>query len=300
MRAPRPILFLLILLVATVVVMVALLRPAVFPGLAEPESLEVNEAPQVEAPEVEPGASVPPETVAPPDTGPRLYLVLDDAGQSLSHLAAFEDFPAPFTLAVLPRLPASRAVAQRASRLGHEVILHQPMEPVGDHDPGPGAILVGQSDREIQETLLENLTQIPGVVGVNNHMGSRATGDPRVMATVSRSLAGRQLYFLDSRTTAETVALKVVRAAGVPAAARDTFLDNVREETAISRQLDVALAHADVHGWSVMIGHVTSPELAQVLIDRYPSLAAAGYRFLPLSDLMKRDHGWVAHDSTGD
>jgi len=197
-------------------------------------------------------------------------------------------FQGIFTVAVLPGLAFSRESAQMVLALGHEAILHQPMEAVGGNDPGPGAILVSQSDREIRRTLTSNLAMMPGVVGVNNHMGSLATSDSRVMQTVGSTLHRHRLFFLDSRTTHLSVAATTVRTAGVPTAQRDVFLDNVRETEAISAQLDQSLAIADEQGHAVMIGHVTSPELARVLIDRYAELVAAGYRFRPLSDLINR------------
>ena len=303
MHGWRASIVLLILLVATVTGMVWLLRPSVFAPRRDGSPLEASAIPETRRPSASDGAasssSDTPGTTGGLDdrrgdagverAGPTLYLVLDDAGHDLDHLREFIPFQGIFTVAVLPGLPFSRESAQMVLALGHEAILHQPMEAIGGNDPGPGAILVGHSDREIRRTLTSNLSTMPGVVGVNNHMGSLATGDARVMQTVAATLHRHRLFFLDSRTTHLTVAADTTRTAGVPTIERDVFLDNVRHEAAISEQLDQGLAIADEQGYAVMIGHVTSPELARVLIDRYADLVEAGYYFRPLSDLINRE-----------
>lgn len=221
-------------------------------------------------------------------TGPRLYLVLDDAGHSIDHLRWFMRFPGVFTLAVLPGLEHSAEAARMAAAAGHSVILHQPMEALGGQDPGPGAIFVTDDDETIRRTLDQNIDSLPGIAGVNNHMGSKATGDRRTMEVIARELSNRKLFFLDSRTTADTVAVDVGRSMGVTVESRDVFLDNVHERDAIADRIDEALEIAGKTGRAVMIGHVTVPELAAVLTDRYDEILSAGYRFFPLEDLYSR------------
>jgi polysaccharide deacetylase 2 family uncharacterized protein YibQ len=331
MRGFRTTLILLFLLLATVTGMVRLLRPDLFTNsalssvvsgvdgainraAALPEQTEFGR----EDPEVEPegfpdarddeGQTRPDdrdrygdrdEDVDDLETAGRLYLVLDDAGHDLDQLRDFGSFPGVFTVAVLPGLDYSREALRMALALGHEAILHQPMEAMGGNDPGPGAIYTAQSEGEIRRTLLSNIASMPGIVGVNNHMGSRATSDARVMGTVVATLERYRIFFLDSRTTHLSVGFATARAAGLSAVQRDVFLDNVRDEEAISAQLDAALEVARNKGYAVMIGHVTSPELARVLTERYPALHAAGFRFFPLSDLIAREQGQLAHAGSG-
>jgi uncharacterized protein len=327
MRGFRTTLILLVLLLVTVTALVRLVRPDVFPvvpissvlsgvdgainrAAALPEQLgQGRQDPEVE-PEGDPDAPAGGGAVRPDEDDRRgegadsevvgrLYLVLDDAGHDLDQLRAFRSFPGVFTVAVLPGLDYSREALRMALALGHEAILHQPMEALGGNDPGPGAISTGQSEGEIRRTLLSNIASLPGIVGVNNHMGSRATSDPRVMATVVSTLERYRIFFLDSKTTHLSVAAAAARAAGLSALERDVFLDNVRDEDAISAQLDTALAVAREKGYAVMIGHVTSPELARVLTERYPAMRAAGFQFFPLSDLIAREQGQIAHARTG-
>ncbi|MFW5694455.1 MAG: divergent polysaccharide deacetylase family protein [Alkalispirochaeta sp.] len=300
MHGWRASIVLLILLVATVTGMVWLLRPAVFgagggqprldaAAIPEPHDQNTPDGTSPESSRERRQTEVDNSEAAAEPEGPRLYLVLDDAGHDLDHLREFVPFPGVFTVAVLPGLTYSREAAQMVIALGHEAILHQPMEAVGGNDPGPGAIVVSQSEREIRRILTSNLSTMPGVVGVNNHMGSLATGDARVMQEVAATLRRHRLFFLDSRTTHLSVAGETIRTAGVPTVERDVFLDNVREDEAISDQLDRGLAIAEEQGHAILIGHVTSPELAQVLIDRYAEISEAGYTFSPLSDLINRE-----------
>ncbi len=231
--------------------------------------------------------------------GKKLYLILDDGGHSIDQLRRFTPFPGVFTVAVLPGLADSVEVARMTVALGHELILHQPMEAQGGNDPGPGAIYTVQRDHQIRRVLRRNLAQFPDAIGVNNHMGSKATQDRRVMEAVISALTIRDLFFLDSRTTAESVVDGVNTSHLRPPLRRDVFLDNVRTEEAISKQLDLALRLADRRGHAVMIGHVTSGELARVLLSRYDEITAAGYEFFPISDLAVGEEARLAHEDTG-
>lgn len=239
------------------------------------------------------------DTAIPSDTK-ALYLILDDGGHTLEDLRAFMGFDGVFTLAVLPRLEYSQEAARMAVALGHELILHQPMEPLGETDPGPGAIYTWDSPFRVRAVLRRNLAMFPDAIGVNNHMGSKATSDSAVMDTVVGVLAHRNLFFLDSRTIHTSIAEAAAGRAGLPALRRDVFLDNVRTAEAINAQIDEALAIAESRGSAVMIGHVTSHELARVLIDRYDEIIAAGYQFLPISHLAARKAQRIAHEDPRD
>lgn len=220
---------------------------------------------------------------------PRLYVVLDDAGHDVAQIEWFADFPGTLTIAVLPLLPDSTASARRAAALGHEVILHQPMEPVSGTNPGPGAILGGDSAAQIRATVRTNLASIPQAVGLNNHMGSLVTSDRHAMTAVMEAVTGTAVYFLDSRTIHTSVAHGIAREHGVPSASRNVFLDNERTTDAIRRQLTEGLAIARESGFAVMIGHVTVPQLAEVLIGEYPAIIDAGFEFRAVGDLVGRE-----------
>jgi hypothetical protein len=226
----------------------------------------------------EPGSAIPEERY-------RLYLVVDDAGHDLADLEPYLSLPVPLTVAILPERRASKEAMQAASDAGLESILHLPMEAAGQANPGPGALFTSQTDQEIASLLRQHLSSLPGVIGVNNHMGSLATADPRVMGVVMSTLAEEGLFFLDSRTTPESVAATVAEATGVPFAERTVFLDNERSDDAVGAQLDEAARLAEEEGYAVAIGHVTSPVVARVVSERYEAYRDRGIAFYPLSAL---------------
>ncbi len=222
---------------------------------------------------------------APHRRGP-LVLVLDDAGYSLDAFDRFLEFPGPLAVAVLPQLDYSVQAAALTAAAGKEIMLHQPMEPLRGGDPGPGVIGPADSPEDIVETVRMNLATVPGAIGVNNHMGSLATTDRALMRTVLGMLHGRDLFFLDSRTTAETVGRVVAAEIGIPFAERAVFLDNWRTRESILASIKHSLERTHRGEPVVMIGHVTVPLLAEILLDVYPTIIEHGYEFTSISSLV--------------
>ena len=204
----------------------------------------------------------------------RLAIVLDDAGTSTEVVREVERLPLAVAVAVLPNAAHSAEVARALGAQGREVLLHMPMEPLGNHGPGPGdgAVEVGLQAGEIRARLERALNVVASARGVNNHMGSRATADAATMRDVMVVLADRGLYFLDSRTTSETVAERVARESGVPCLRRDVFLDVVSEPDAVHRALEQAVARARAQGSAVAIGHV-HPLTLELLAVELPRIA---------------------------
>jgi len=218
----------------------------------------------------------------------RLAILLDDAGQNVDLLAAAASLPPEVAVAVLPFLPHSAEVAEALYGSGHEVWLHLPMEPEGfpDNDPGPGAVLVGMADGEIRSAVHAAINNVPHVIGVNNHMGSRASADLRVMTWVMQELRARGLAFIDSRTTRDTVAEDAARALGVPAGRRHVFLDNTRSSAAIRAQLDEAVDRCRLEGATIAIGHL-DPITVRTLVGELPGLAKRGADLVKPSTLLR-------------
>ncbi|HXF82861.1 MAG TPA: divergent polysaccharide deacetylase family protein, partial [bacterium] len=211
----------------------------------------------------------------------------DDAGGSLEDLEAIIALGRPVTVAVLPGLRYSREVAERAAAAGLEVFLHLPLEPEDSAKAlGPGGITVAMSDREIEASVRASLASVPGAIGVNNHMGSRGTADPRVMRAVLSVVRERKLVFVDSVTSPRTVAARIAAEMGVRTAARHVFLDNEDEPTAIRRQLRRVLARARRSGEAVAIGHA-SRLTAQVLREMLGEFDSAGVVLVPASALVR-------------
>jgi len=224
----------------------------------------------------------------PPGTTGLAAIVIDDLGNELGPAERIASWKAPVAGAVLPGVAYSAAAARALARGGKEVLLHLPMEPAGYPKvrPGPGVILRSQSDAEIVRTLESDLATVPGVVGVNNHMGSVATADPRVMRVVAGVLSDRGLFFLDSRTTDATVAERTAEEASVPAVSRRVFLDDVETEDAVSRQLAELVRRAREEGSAVAIGH-PYPATLTVLEREMPGLAARGVKLVRVGELVR-------------
>lgn len=227
----------------------------------------------------------------------RIAIVIDDLGNDAEALERIARWPFAVAGAVLPGLPGSAGAARRLAASGKEVLLHLPMEPDGYPlvAPGPGVVLRSDTDEAIAHTVIEDLASVPGAVGVNNHMGSAATADPRVMRVVVHVLAQRGLFFIDSRTTEATVARRVADEAAVPAASRRVFLDAVPNASAIERAFRELLARAKKDGSALAIGH-PHPATLELLERELPRVHEEGVALVPVSRLAHagRTRGKVA------
>jgi uncharacterized protein len=211
-------------------------------------------------------------------------VVIDDAGYDLEALQPFLDLPMPLAVAVLPNLPHSGEAARRVLAAGKELLLHLPMEPEGGENPGPGALITGQPAVEIERLLDAALASVPGAVGVNNHMGSKATADRAFMDVVLGALGRRGLFFVDSRTTGLTVAAAEAERLGVPTLERRVFLDAV--DGAVEQSLQAAISAAARDGSAVAIGHVQTDGLADILRRAAGGMEGSGVRPATLASLI--------------
>lgn len=203
---------------------------------------------------------------------PRLAIIIDDIGADKSAAEALLKFPFPLTLSVLPGQAHSTEIADEAFGRGAQVMLHLPMEFEGNAAKAEAVELrVGMPAGEVHRLLDQMLARVPHVVGVNNHEGSLATAQPELMAEVMEELHERNLFFIDSRTTVATVAYKAAERAGVPAASRKVFLDDVETRDAILRQLDLAARDAAENGSAIAIGH-PHPATIAALSEGLPRL----------------------------
>ncbi|HXZ20072.1 MAG TPA: divergent polysaccharide deacetylase family protein [Candidatus Acidoferrales bacterium] len=218
---------------------------------------------------------------------PELAIIVDDLGYDPSAARSVFAIPARVSVAVLPNLPESTAIAEEAHRRGIEVLLHLPMESVAGEDKAEKIELhVGEPAAEVARVMDEMLSTVPYAAGVNNHQGSRATTDPALMASVAAALRSRGLFFIDSRTAPGSRALDAARHAGVPAAARNVFLDDDEQPAAIRRQLEHAERLAREQGTCVAIGHPHSSTL-DVLSEMLPEVEARGVRLVSASEIAR-------------
>ena len=217
---------------------------------------------------------------------PKLAVVIDDWGYSSVHSAAFLNYPFPLTTAILPFLAQSYRLAEQAAAHGHEVILHQPMEPLNKYfNIGASGILSSMDEVEVEERIEKNIAHLPMIVGVNNHMGSKVTAESEVMEVVLKTLKKHNLYFLDSSTTSMSVVNQVASEIGIPYAVNNQFIDNVNEVEMVKKELRKIIQRALESGSAIVIGHVRSATAA-ALWEMIPEFLAADIQIVPVSQLL--------------
>ncbi|WP_151702182.1 divergent polysaccharide deacetylase family protein [Nitrincola alkalilacustris] len=189
------------------------------------------------------------------EVSPRFVLIIDDIGDNLELGKAAVTLPGPLTYAVLPHSPFGKHLAELANEQGKGVMLHAPMANTQNFPLGPGGLYLTQSQDELKDTLRAGLDSVPHARGLNNHMGSLLTQNRRPMTWVMEVIQERNLFFVDSKTTALSVAGRVAREHQVPFLIRDVFLDHEITEAFIHQQFELAIRVAQEKGSVVVIGH---------------------------------------------
>jgi polysaccharide deacetylase 2 family uncharacterized protein YibQ len=217
----------------------------------------------------------------------KMAIVVDDFGYSQEPIALFAAIDRPLTFAVLPYRQFSSEAASRGLASGHQVILHLPLEPLAQQEQSEENTVTGSmSDAEIQNAVLKAVRAVPGAIGANNHQGSRGTSDRRVMKLVLSVLKNNSLFFVDSRTTAKSVAGDTARQMGVLTTENHLFLDNSSEVGAIKNQLRQAAEIALKQGSATFICHAR-PHSAQALKEMIPEIEGKGIRLVFVSQLVQ-------------
>ncbi len=216
----------------------------------------------------------------------RLAILLDDLGNDRGAASAVFSLGYPLTISVLPNHEYSAEIAQQAHARGLQVMLHLPMEAQGKEKSERVELKPGMGAATVSKDLNEMLNSVPHVVGVNNHQGSLATSNEALMSELMPMLRERNLFFVDSRTTAATVAFEVAQRDSVRCAFRNVpFLDDVQSVPAIRKQLELAARGAKEKGEAIAIGH-PHPETLQALREMLPELQAQGVLLVHVSDVV--------------
>ena len=210
-----------------------------------------------------------------------LSLIIDDLGQNLPRDRRVLALPGPVTTAIMPDTPHAAEFAREAHRAGKIVILHMPMDPA----TGPFAWHPGLPMEELEKRLNAAFQAVPYASGINNHMGSRMTVEPKAMAWLMTDLQRRHKFFVDSRTSARTVAAAQAQKIGLASVSRDVFLDDEQTEQAITAQLQTAISLARKQGSAVMIGH-PYPQTLAVLERELPKLKAQGIEWIDIKSMI--------------
>ena len=222
-------------------------------------------------------------TAGVPDSAtPVIAICIDDLGADLAGTAKAMALPEDVTLAFLPYSRETPALAQEAEHLGHEVLAHVPMEPIGPLDPGPMTLKVGAPD--IPARLAWALARVPGLSGINNHEGSKFSTDTASLMPVAQALSARHLFFFDSRTIGGSRIVPVAHMFGVASAGRDVFLDNVVADSAIRARLEELASKARRSGVAIAIGH---PHAATLRVLAAWLAEDHGVRLVPVSEAIR-------------
>jgi polysaccharide deacetylase 2 family uncharacterized protein YibQ len=222
---------------------------------------------------------------------PAISIIIDDLGGQRAIGERAVALPGAITYAFLPHTSYAVHLAELAHQQNKEVMIHMPMQPIGDNNLGTGGLTLNMSQQSFISTLKENLSAIPHISGINNHMGSLLTQHPGKMAWLMQTLSEEHddLFFVDSRTTEHTVAYTIAAEFEIPRINRNVFLDNIRSEAEISIQFKRLLTLAKRHGTAVAIGH-PYPETIAFLEQMLPTLQQQGIELIKTSRLIKRKH----------
>jgi len=219
---------------------------------------------------------------------PCIAIIIDDIGVSFSRARQFLELGVPITFSILPRISHSYDLALEIRDKGHEIMLHQPMEPLNPRiNPGPGALYVGYNVQRIVGIMEENFSSVPFAVGVNNHMGSRFTEQRREVNDALSIVKEKGLYFVDSLTSKRSIAHETAKRLHMVTDFRNVFLDNQHNESAILFQLNRLQNHALKYGHAIGIGHpypqtakaigkfLRSPEYSDISLVHISSIVRA-------------------------
>lgn len=217
----------------------------------------------------------------------KVAIIIDDMGYQKEIAERIMNLNFPVAISVLPFLPHSQMVAQMAKEKGMTVLLHLPMEPHNSNvNPGKGAIFTTMNEEEIRAKMLANLQNLPYVDGINNHMGSKATENREVMKIVLSEIMERDIFFIDSMTSPDSIAYKLSKEMGIKTAQRSVFLDNEQDMDYIRNQVNVLKEFALKNGNAIAIGHPFCNTI-DVLTEAGLMLQAAGIKIVKLEELLE-------------
>jgi hypothetical protein len=225
----------------------------------------------------------------------RVAIIVDDFGNKMRGTDEMFALPVKITVAVMPFLPTTEQDARRAHERGYDVLVHLPMEPRQGKPEwlGPGALLTRMTDAEVRERVEAALDNVPYAIGINNHMGSKVTGDERVMGIVLAVCKERGLFFVDSHTNYRSIAGRMARELGLPPVENHIFLDDVHTAAHVIKQMRLVQERALNQRYCVTIGHVglqgkeTAAGIRSGIAEMKDSVD-----FVGISELVKEEWKW--------
>ncbi len=215
---------------------------------------------------------------------PKISIVIDDLGDNSIIARKLLSLPVKITAAILPQTPHAKLISQLASEKGHDIIMHLPMEAFTRPDLlGPGALLSNMDRSTFTDIFDQNAASVPKIIGFNNHMGSLLTEDKEKMSWLMDKAKNSNLFFLDSKTSEDSIAEYITLKQGVPTIARDIFLDNNKQDDALLRQFNLSKKIAKKKGKVVIICHPYPETLA--FLQRHAASLTEEFDVVGLSEL---------------
>ena len=252
------------------------------------EEPPVKKEPRKEARQVKTKKSKTEKSKLPPKVAVKkqIAIIIDDIGYDLKPVKELLKINADLTFAVLPGLSHSSEAAQMLRKAKKEILLHLPMEPLSypNEKPGEGALFTDMNDEEIIFQLRKNIKSVPNIAGVNNHMGSKFMMNEDKLALIFRELKKKKLFFIDSRTSAETKAEAAANKVGLPMSERKIFIDNDRDYKKIYNNL-INISKANDNTPVILIGH-PYPETILAIKDATKVLRDQGISIVPVSKII--------------
>ena len=222
-----------------------------------------------------------------PNKAALLSIIIDDFGYHFDRQTRdFVRFPSPLTLSIIPHLKYSSDIALEASMVNKEILIHMPMEPLNAaYDDDGLVLLTSQSSGEWRIRLQKAFSLLKTAKGLNNHQGSKATINEDMMRVLMDEIKDQGLFFIDSKTNANSIALNMARQMKIPSAENNIFLDAKDDSEFINSQLDRLAEISKSRGYAIGIGHVRKKTL-KVLEKKLPELEARGFQMVSVSDLV--------------
>lgn len=218
---------------------------------------------------------------------PVISIILDDIGYRLKEGTRAVKLQGKITFAFLPHTPYAKKLALMAHQQGQEIMLHLPMQAESGKKMGPSGLSENMSEQTLKRILHKELNALPYVRGFNNHMGSYLTSvSSRMRWLMEAAMFHNNLYFVDSKTTASSVAAEEAGRLGIDHTSRDIFLDYEQNARIVEKQLAALLARAKKKGTALAIGH-PYPETMSVLEAWLPKLQAHNIKLVHVSELIK-------------
>lgn len=215
----------------------------------------------------------------------KLAFIIDDFGYNKEVITAYNKMDIPLTYAVLPYETYSIEAANSGAAAGKDIILHLPMESVGHANAENTTISTSMTDAEIKKIVNKAIESTPHIIGVNNHQGSQATADKRVMTDILKQIHNDGLYYIDSRTSSASIAYDTAQKLGVPTGENQLFIDNNSDVQEIEAQIQKGADIALKHGSAIIIGHAR-PHTVEAIRNMIEPLQKEGIEFVYVKDLL--------------